>query len=334
MKKVLVMGGTGAMGTYLVPYLADMGHMVDVVSLDDVKSEQPNIRYIKENAKDDEYLKSLLTETSYDGIVDFLIYSTQEFFKRYRLLLDHTKHYIFLSTYRIYANEEHPIRETSPRLLDASMDGHFLSTAEGEYSLYKARQENILRNSDYKNWTIIRPAITFSKFRYQLVTLEANIVVHRALAGKKVLLPEGARNVQATMSWAGDVARMISLLLWNEKAYCEAFTVATAEHNTWETVAEYYKELIGLDYAFVEDETYLKCFHSSDGARYQLLYDRCFDRIIDNTKILSVTGMKQSELMPLKQGLALELSNLPKNHDWGYCEANTIMDELVQELKL
>ena len=33
-KKVLVLGGTGAMGTYLVPLLADMGCQVHVVALD------------------------------------------------------------------------------------------------------------------------------------------------------------------------------------------------------------------------------------------------------------------------------------------------------------
>ena len=46
-KKVLVLGGTGAMGVYLVPMLADMGYKVDVVSLDSGESSNPNIKYIK-----------------------------------------------------------------------------------------------------------------------------------------------------------------------------------------------------------------------------------------------------------------------------------------------
>ena len=42
-KKILVLGGTGAMGVYLVPELLRMGYRVDVVSLDDIKSDNPNL---------------------------------------------------------------------------------------------------------------------------------------------------------------------------------------------------------------------------------------------------------------------------------------------------
>ena len=36
-KNVLVLGSTGAMGQYIVPYLADMGYGITAVSLDDEK---------------------------------------------------------------------------------------------------------------------------------------------------------------------------------------------------------------------------------------------------------------------------------------------------------
>ena len=51
-KKVLVLGATGAMGQYLIPYLAEAGHTVDAVSLDETKSAWPNVKYITANAKD------------------------------------------------------------------------------------------------------------------------------------------------------------------------------------------------------------------------------------------------------------------------------------------
>ena len=97
------------------------------------------------------------------------------FTKRYKLLLENTKHYIYLSSYRVYADEQHPITESAPRLLDVSDDKEMLET--DTYALAKARQEDILSASSFKNWTAIRPAITFSKRRYQLVTMEANTVV-------------------------------------------------------------------------------------------------------------------------------------------------------------
>ena len=40
MKKILVLGGTGAMATYLVPKLAERGYSVDVVSIDDMQNKE------------------------------------------------------------------------------------------------------------------------------------------------------------------------------------------------------------------------------------------------------------------------------------------------------
>lgn len=41
------------------------------------------------------------------------------------LLIGHTGHLIVLSSYRVYADEQHPITETAPQLLDVSKDSVF-----------------------------------------------------------------------------------------------------------------------------------------------------------------------------------------------------------------
>lgn len=311
MKKVLVLGGTGAMGVYLVPKLVERGYAVDVLSLDDVTSDNPLLTYIKGDGMDVAYVGELLKK-GYDGIVDFMIYNGDKFEERYRMFLDNTDHYIYLSSYRIYANEEHPIKETSPRLLDASDDKAFLAT--DDYALYKARGEDVLLASEYKNWTAIRPAITYSKRRFQLVTLEAHHVVYRTLHGKKLVLPEAAKDVQATMSWAGDVAEMIARLLFNDRAYREIYSVCTAEHMTWGEVADIYAELIGLEAVWIDTEEFLEVIatgsQNPDAFRYQLIYDRLFDRVMDNSKVLEATGMKQSDLTTLYDGLKRELAGV------------------------
>jgi len=327
-RKALVLGGTGAMGVYLVPELAVMGYEIKVVSWDEVKSDNPLISYVKADAKNPEYLKELLQE-KFDVIVDFMIYSTEEFKARYDLLLGNTDHYIFLSSYRVYSGQ-FPVTENTPRLLNVSNDKDFLATED--YALYKARQEDILQNSKYNNWTIVRPAITYSKFRFQLVTLEAPVVVARALKGLPVMIPGEALSVQATMSWAGDVAKMFSRLLLNRAAYRECFTLATAEHRTWGEIAEYYREIIGLQYVAVSTEDYLKILDNAPWGRYQLIYDRLFQRVVDNSKILKVTGLKQTDFISLKDGLRKELSALPKNTIWP--DASAVwkrMDEYLEK---
>ena len=331
-KKILVPGGTGAMGVYLVPELLNLGYKVDVVSLDDVTSDNPDLRYFKANFKDPSVRSELLTN-KYDAIVDFMIYGTEEFRKVYRELLSGCGHYIYLSSYRVYAGDARPTREDSPRLLDSHSVSHDVEyLASEDYSLYKARGENILRESGMSNWTAIRPAITFSKRRFQLTILEADVVIHRAKAGKKVILPEDAMSVQATMSWAGDVAKMISRLVLNDAALREVYSVCTAEHNQWRTIAEYYKELIGLEYVTVSKEDFLSCLtpkrEDVKWARWQLDYDRMFDRVMDNSKILAVTGMKQSELTTVYDGLKRELSALPTD---AFAADTTVRNRLMDE---
>lgn len=316
MKKVLVIGGTGAMGIYLVPELLDLGYAVDVLSLDDLKSDTPNLRYFKGNARDKDYVREMLDEGKYDGVVDFMIYNQHDFPDWYEMFLDRTDHYIYLSSYRIYADEEHPIKESSPRLLDVSPDEAL--RASNDYCIYKAQGEDTLRASNYRNWTIIRPAITYSQRRFQLVTLEMEKTVRRALLGRTVVLPREAKDKQATMTWAGDVAKMIACILFNEKAMRETYTVSTAEHRTWGEIADMYGELIGMNVMWVSAEEYVETFGLPEGeARLgvwrQLKYDRLFDRIVDNSKILALMGKTQADLMPLYEGLKLEIDKLPRD---------------------
>ena len=304
------------MGVYLVPELLKMGYQVDVVSLDTAISTHPDLTYIQADAKDPAYIETLL-KNDYVAVVDFMFYPTREQFERFTTLyLENTEHYIFLSTYRVYANEEHPIKETSPRLLDVATDQAFLNS--GDYSIYKAQAEDFLRQYPRTNWTIVRPAITYSKRRFQLVTLEMEVVVRRMLEGKKLVLPEMAMPVQGTMTWAGDVAVMLARLLLNKDAYGETYSVCTAEHHSWEEIAKMYGRIGGLQYCTVDTQTYIDILCPNHILfQQQLIYDRYYDRIMDNSKILNITGMQQSQLMPLEKGLAMELGNFPRDYAWG-----------------
>ncbi|MBQ2968112.1 MAG: NAD-dependent epimerase/dehydratase family protein [Clostridia bacterium] len=332
-RKVLVLGSTGAMGQYIVPYLADMGYQVTAVSLDDEVPYNEQVTCIKGNAKDMEFLKGLLSQ-NFDGVVDFMIYHKRDFIHYYKLFLENTKHYIFLSSCRVYANEEIPVKETSPRLLDVSTDEKLL--ASNDYCIHKAKAENLLFLSGYDNWTIVRPATTFSKMRYQLVTLEAHDTVGRAVKGKKVVLPLQAKDKPATLCWAGDVSMMIAKLLFNEKAKKEVYNVCSSEHRTWEEIAGYYKEIAGLEAVWVDKEDYLKILNPDMGlnTRWQLEYARMFDRITDNSKVLEVTGMKQEELTPLYDALKMMIEAVPEGYEFPDTDLSKRMDEYIKDNNL
>lgn len=236
MKKILVLGSTGAMAVYLIPELLKKGYSVVGVSLDDAVSDCENLTYIKADA-----------------------------------------------------------------------------------------------SAPYDHYTILRPAITYSKRRFQLVTLEANVLVYRMLRGKTVVLPESAMDKEATMSWAGDVAKMIATVILNPKAFRQTYNVSTSEHMKWREVAKIYQEIGNLKYIVVDDEAYLDII-GFPFARCQLFYDRCFNRIVDNRKILSLCGMKQEELMPLKEGLMRELKNVSAGDIVDHQGINERMDHYLESI--
>lgn len=330
MKKVLVLGATGAMGRYLVPELAKLGYSVTGVSLDDAVSHCENVKYIKANAFDKSFLESVLAE-GFDGIVNFMCYGEHRFSDYYKLFLDHTEHYIFLSSCRVYDDKEVPVKETSPRLLDSSEDEEL--KASNDYCIHKARDEDLLVSSPYNNWTVVRPATTFSTMRLQLVTLEFKHSVGRALQGKKVVLPIQAKDKPATLSWGGDVAKMIAGILFKEEAKREFYNVCSAEHRTWGEIAEYYHDLAGLEAVWVDKEDYLAILDPEihKNTRWQLEYARMFHRITDNSKVLKLTGIKQEELMPMYDGLKLEISRIPAGYVPTPDARDIRMDEYLKE---
>ena len=169
MKKVLLIAGGGTLGTYTAAELLRLGHAVDIVCLEDKASSDPHLRYYKARATVP-YLRELFEKTHYDGIVNFIHYENYEDYVPYHELLSRsTDHLIFLSSYRVYADLVHPVTEDAPQLIDVIKDDErFLR--EEDYALSKAKAERFLRDNPYpKNWTIVRPVISFSDKRLDLV---------------------------------------------------------------------------------------------------------------------------------------------------------------------
>ena len=309
-QKVLILGATGAMGRYLTKKAVDAGYEVDGVALENVVSDKPNLRYIQcKDARDPAFVDEIV-KNKYDAIVDFMIYNSISFRQTFKKYAENCGQYIYTSSCRVYANEENPIRESSPRLLDVTDDKRLLFS--DDYCMHKARGEDALRASKYNNWTIIRPSTTYSSKRCQLLTLEREKILKHIRSGEPVLLDENAKDIPASLTWAGDVADMILGLIFNEKALCEDFNVTSNESRKWGEIANYYHEIFGLNYEWVDGLTYQRFRdpnfdpEKSWGAIWQMQYARLFNRVYDNSKILAATGLKQENFLTLYQGLSHE----------------------------
>ena len=306
MARILLLGGTGAIGVYLRQQLAERGDIVFVTTRRD-RHDEEHIQFIRGDAHDDAFLQSAIKTTHPDAIVDFMIYGTEEFRSRRDALVSASGQYVFLSSYRVFA-EEVPLTEKSPRLLDVSHDKEYLAT--DEYALRKAREEDILRNGQGRNWTSVRPAITYSKERFQFGCLEAGAICWRALHGLPNIIPEEMMEKRTTMTWGFDVARMIAGLVLNDSAIGEDFNCATAEHHSWREVADIYRRHIGMKVKSCSMDEYL----ALSNWRYQVLYDRMFDRVLDNSKVLSATHIAPNTLTTLEDGLGRELDTFARHN--------------------
>lgn len=307
--KVLVLGGTGAMGSHLADLLAGNG-VETVVTSRESRCAEGKIRYIQGNAHDAEFLQLILRER-WDAIVDFMVYTTSAFEKRVNLFLESTAQYIFLSTARVYADSDVPITEVSSRLLDASLDKEFLET--DEYSLTKARQENILKSSGRTNWTVIRPYITYSEKRLQLGVLEKEEWLYRALKGRTIVFSNDINSRITTMTYGRDVAKGIMGIIGNPGAFGEVFHITVEQQITWNEVLSVYlcvleKHLGQRPKVLLQD---LKTFMKIKPAKYQIMYDRMFNRRFDNTKISRHVDVKN--FRQFKEGLSLCLESFLQN---------------------
>ena len=305
--KILILGGTGAMGTPLVHILASRGNEIFITSRKQRLAEEEGIYYIKGNAREMDFLKEILS-IKYDAIIDFMIYSPKEFQERVELFLKNTKQYFFFSSSRVYADAGNGIiTEDSPRLLDVIQDEEYLDT--NEYALAKAREENILLQSGQNNWTIIRPYITYNDCRLQLGVLEKEAWLWRTLKGKAIVFGKDIASKYTTLTFGYDVALRVAGLIGKKEALGETFHITTKENILWKDVLEIYLDLLEEkngrrpEVCWVNDSArFLKAVNN----RYQIKYDRLFNRKFDNSKIEEFTEISyyQKTVEGLRQCLS------------------------------
>ena len=304
------------MGRNLGAILAEQGHMVTVTTRQQRKSLCPNIEYIVGNAHEGSFLRRLLERARYDVVVDFMLYSVQEFSSRIDYMLGSVGQYVFLSSSRVYADTKEPITEKTPRLLDVCSDSAYLDT--DEYALAKARQEDRLLESSLGNWTIIRPYITFDDYRFQLGGVEKESWLYRSLCGRRIVFSRDIAQHITTMTSGRDVAEMIAAVIGNEIAKGEIFNTVTNESHRWSEILDTYlsvlRDVQGFNPAVcMTNECPL--LTEPGGPIYQIRYDRLYDRIFDNEKIMRMMA-RDWRPRPVLDMLSRSLKNFLSSPRW------------------
>ena len=279
---ILILGGTGAMGSHLCQILSSGGKVY--VTTRGNRQDSNGISYLTGNAHDDKFLSTVLKKCSWDVIVDFMIYNTDEFRHRVEQLLQSAGQYVYLSSARVYADSKTLITEDSPRLLDVCKDQEYLTT--DEYALTKARQEDILWQSGKLNWTIIRPYVTFSEARLQLSPVEKECWLWGALHDKSILFSEDLADKYTTLTYGYDVARGIASLLGKSNSLGQVFHITSEESYKWGEILNLYLNVIEQKTGYRPKVKMLDRWQPIiGGGATQVKYDRLYNRRFDNSKI-------------------------------------------------
>ena len=335
-KKALVIGGTGAIGTYTCDELVSLGYKLDVVTLDDCESTD-KISYYKMKSGYDA-VKELIDGKYYSAIVDFMHYMPENYPPMLELLATHTDQLVFLSSYRIYADKEHPITESAPQLVDFYSTEEMLEQSQS-YAWAKSGCERVIAESPYaKKVTVVRPVIAFCHKRLSFITLKAPNIMYRA--GKKpMLVPEEAKEVIAGFSFSGNVGKQIAHLIGKKDAMGEAFTLGGGERLTWGEIARAFEEHLGCEFVWVDADTFLNNTSPGKiGAYYGLHNDRLLNRDVDISKVMRVTGLTYSDLLPTLEAVKREAEIVKRDierYTVGYSEEIEInQDNYFKTLKM
>ena len=311
-KKFLLIAGGGTLGTYVSQELLRHGAFVEVICPEEKESYNERLTFHQSLATE-ELLRDLFSKTHYDGIVNFLHYEDPEDYKKiHPLLIANTDHLIFLSSYRVYADAQHPLTETAPRLLDVVKDPHFLENEK--YAIPKAKCEDYLRNErSGEPWTIVRPVISFSDKRLDLLLFSGHKVLRAAQKNEALYMPEIAKNYTAGLDWAGNTGKLIANLFCKPESLGETFTIYSGHKLTWGQVADIYQKVTGVKIRWTDEESFLDKYprlREVDSAKWAWIYDRRYNRDIDATKVLRVTGLTQADFASIEEGLRRELKKI------------------------
>ena len=289
---ILIFGGTGSIGKFLVERLSmKEGYHIYVTSRKN-RLSTANIDYICGNAHDIVFASDVLNRYHWDCIVDFMHYSTTDFEKRYELLLRSTEQFIFISSSRVYAQSDAKLTEKSPTLLESSKDRLFLKS--DDYALAKARQEQLLNNSGFRNYTIVRPYMSYSNAKLDLGFYPKELWLKRLMEKKSILFPKDVLYRHTTLTYGYDVAAGIAALIGKKSALGETFHITQNCATTWEHIIEIYRNVltqngVKMNVKYIDTD---KCYG------YINCYDRQYDRIFDNKKIgkyLDVENFTQTD---------------------------------------
>ena len=261
---ILVLGGNGFIGGEAVARILDQGMAVTVLNRgrswdwDKTDTIKPRVRQIvwdrKKPLAECQELQSLMTNTSFDSVVDFSGYYGYMVQDCIEFMKSKTKLYVYVSSDSVYeVCEKHHTRPTAEDddVRPQCKEKRKRLKREDSYGHEKLKGEEVLRHQgdDGVDYVILRladvigPRDTTDRW-WQL----QNLVELAAAEQVPVFIPEHLRNTRISLVYVKDVASVITDLVAGKTVNVlnQAYNLACEETPTLEELMEHIKNKLGI----------------------------------------------------------------------------------------
>jgi nucleoside-diphosphate-sugar epimerase len=280
--KVLIIGGTGIISTYVVRKALKMGIDITLLNRGNNQSKIPKeVTLIQGDINNEVEIEVLLEDKFFDVVAQFVAFTPDQVKRDVRLFKGKTNQYIFISSASAYHKPvtDYPIKETTP-----------LHNPYWGYSHDKLLCEAYLNQVTDMNITIVRPSHTYNNQMIMAVMTRWQYDyahMKRLLEGKPIIIPGDGTSVW-TITHASDFANSFVYLFGNEKAYNETYHI-TGEHlYTWEQLTNIFAQALNVkpNIIHIPTDFIIKYMPEMEGP---LLGDKSWSAIFDNSKIKTIS---------------------------------------------
>jgi nucleoside-diphosphate-sugar epimerase len=287
--KILIIGGTGTISTYVVSKCLEMKMNVTVMNRGSHNDSMPNgVKLIVGNINDEEETKKLLSDKYFDSVIQFVAFTKEHVERDVRLFKGKTDQYIFISSASAYHKpvEDYPFTEKTP-LLNPYWD----------YSRNKIACEEYLNKVNDLNVTIVRPSHTYDNRMIMAIMSRWQFEyahIKRLIDGLPIIIPGDGTSVW-TITHASDFANSFVYLIGNKQAYNEVFHITGAKLYTWEQLTNILAKALGVKANIIHIPTDFIIKHMPE-MEGPLLGDKSWSAIFDNSKIKSISKEYTSKI--------------------------------------
>lgn len=280
--KILIIGGSGTISTYVVRKCVEMKMDVTILNRGIHHVDLPkSVKIIIGDIKDKQVMMKLMKDYFYDSVIEFVAFTKEDVQRDIEVFKGKTRQYIFISSASAYHKpvEDYPMTEETP-----------LKNPYWSYSQDKIECEEYLKTVIDMNITIVRPSHTYdNKMIMAVMTRWGYEYAHiqRLKDGLPIIIPGDGTSVW-TITHAKDFANSFVYLIGNEAAYNDVFHITGEKLYTWDQFTQMMAQALGVKAHIIHIPTdfIIQMMPEMEGP---LFGDKSWSAIFDNSKIKKIS---------------------------------------------